>query len=86
MEADILQTLPQEEQTVLLPVAFSNLSYFYYRRGKFATALRYMQRAEALERRVRRRGPPSLAICRPRLPLSPPPPHVSRRTHLHHPS
>ena len=32
MEADILQSLPQEEQTVLLPVAFSNLAYFYFRR------------------------------------------------------
>ena len=37
MEAEITASLPAHEQQELLPVAYSNLAHFYYRKGKFAS-------------------------------------------------
>lgn len=51
MEAEIA-ALPPAERQALLPVVASNLAFFYFRRGKHATALQYTQKAKAHERRA----------------------------------
>jgi len=51
-EATVRQKLPAQERLQVLPVIMNNLAFFYYRKGKHASAMAYMQRTLQMERRA----------------------------------
>ena len=50
LEANVRKNFSPKERNELLPVAMNNLAYYYYRRGKFASASAYMGKAVQMER------------------------------------
>jgi len=50
LEANVRKNFSPKERALLLPVVMNNLSAYYYRRGKHASATAYMQKAMQMER------------------------------------
>ena len=52
LEANVRKNFSPKERARLLPVATNNLAFYYFRRGKHASATAYMQKAMQMERTV----------------------------------